>query len=63
MEKRYSLSYWLKEFGYEWIGDKHPTHPVKQPYGISTFEKERAKVEISGLEEDGYVIKRVETPK
>ncbi|MFV1457600.1 hypothetical protein [Bacillus mycoides] len=57
MTKKGNIKYWLDTFGYTWVGDKHPTHPIKQTYPYSQFTEEQAKVEVKSLEEDGYIEK------
>lgn len=50
MSVRRNLQYWMEHYGYTWIGDKHPTHPVKKPYGMVTFTEETGMREIKSLQ-------------
>ena len=53
-----NIAQWMEKDGYKWVGDKHPTHPVKAPYLYSQFTEEQAKTEMKSLEEDGYIVKK-----
>ena len=55
-EKRV-FRYWLEKLGYEWIGDNHPTHPIKRPL-TRKFTKEEFLFDANLFEKSGHIRKK-----
>lgn len=55
-EKRV-FRYWLEKLGYEWIGDNHPTHPIKRLL-TRKFTKEEFLFDANLFEKSGHIRKK-----